>query len=85
MIDHSHLKGTKVKSAYGLEACESVWLYSSDPDQFFDFEPELILEIIEPPKRYYRSTQKRVKFKIDGETREFFTEWKHFKKHTDLI
>jgi hypothetical protein len=67
-----------------LCAKRSPWPYIGVDDHEFEFEHDTRLILIEEPK-YYVDSKKQVKFRVEGGTREYFTELGNFLQNTEPI
>jgi len=72
-------------SLFGLVARDTPWMFRTRSDREFEFEPDTLLEVTSPPKKYYGSSGMYVGFRVVGGTREYFTTFKNFMTCTDLL
>lgn len=70
-------------SEYGLQARNTPWPYRTSQHANFEFEPFTRLIQMDEPKVYYSNSRKMVRFRVEDGMQDYFTEWSHFKKHTD--
>lgn len=72
----------KFVSLYGLQARDTSWPYRVRSDHEFEFEPGITLILIGEPSMYYRYPRKQVRFRLEGGSRDYFADLRHFNEYT---